>query len=148
MIHVLRYTEDLEKSGFTPEQAKKSVIIWMELMDQNFATKSDYREQNLKNEIALSALRSELKQDIVELRSELKHDIVDLRSELKQDIVDLRSELKQDISNVRDEISDLRTEVIDLRTEVKKLGPDLTIKLGVMMVATVGAMSAIIGLLK
>jgi chromosome segregation ATPase len=126
MIHVLRYTEDLEKSGFTPEQAKKSVIIWMELMDQNFATKSDYREQNLKNEIALSALRSELKQDIVELRSELK----------------------QDISNVRDEISDLRTEVIDLRTEVKKLGSDLTIKLGVMMVATVGAMSAIIGLLK
>jgi hypothetical protein len=115
MIHVLRYTEDLEKSGFTPEQAKKSVSIWMELMDQNFATKSDYREQNLKTEIALSAVRSEL---------------------------------KQDISNVRNEISDLRTEVIELRTEVKKLAPDLTIKLGVMMVATIGAMSAIIGLLK
>jgi hypothetical protein len=79
----LRYAEDLEKSGFTPEHAKKSVIIWMELMDQNFATKSDYREQNLKNEIALSALRSELKQDIAELRSELKQDISNVRNEIQ-----------------------------------------------------------------
>jgi hypothetical protein len=119
MIHALRYTEDLEKSGFTPEQAKKSVIIWMELMDQNFATKSDYREQGLKNEMALAAVRSELKQDISDLRSELKQDI-----------------------------SDVRTDIINLRSEVKKLGPDLTIKLGVMMVATVGAISTIISLIR
>lgn len=141
MIHALRYTEDLEKSGFTPEQAKRSVIIWMELMDQNFATKSDYREQSLKGEMVLTALRSELKKDIADVRAELKQDISDLRSELKQDISDLRSELKQDIS-------DLRSEVADLRLEVKKIGPDLTIKLGVMMVATVGAMSTIIGLIR
>lgn len=87
MIHVLRYTEDLEKSGLTSEQAKKSVIIWMELMDQNFGTKSDYREQNLKNEIALSALRSELKQDI----SNVINEISDLRTE----VIDLRTEVKK-----------------------------------------------------
>jgi hypothetical protein len=108
MIHALRYTEDLEKAGFTPEQAKKSVIIWMELMDQNFATKSDFREQGLKNEMALAAVRSELKQDI----------------------------------------SDVRTDITNLRSEVKKLGLDLTIKLGVMMVATVGVISTIIGLIR
>lgn len=141
MIHALRYTEDLEKSGFTPEQAKRSVIIWMELMDQNFATKSDYREQGLKSEMALALVKSELRQDISTLRSELKQDIADLRTELKQDITDLRTELKQDIA-------DIRTEIADLRIEVKKLGPDLTIKLGIMMVASIGAMSTIIGLLK
>lgn len=119
MIHALRYTEDLEKSGFTPEQAKRSVIIWMELMDQNFATKSDYREQGLKSEMALALVKSELRQDITDLRTELKQDI-----------------------------TDLRTEIADLRIEVKKLGPDLTIKLGIMMVASLGAMSTIIGLLK
>lgn len=90
MIQALRYTEDLEKAGFTPEQAKKTVIIWMELMDQNFATKSDYREQGLKNEMALA----------------------------------------------------------DLRAEIKKVGSDLTIKLGIMMVTTVGAISTIISLIR
>ena len=43
MIHVLRYTEELEKVGFTNEQAKKSVQLWMDLMDQNFATKADFK---------------------------------------------------------------------------------------------------------
>ena len=47
MIHVLRYTEELEKVGFTNEQAKKSVQLWMDLMDQNFATKSDFKEYYL-----------------------------------------------------------------------------------------------------
>ena len=47
MIHFLRYTEELEKVGFSTEQAKKSVQIWMDLMDQNFATKSDFREYYL-----------------------------------------------------------------------------------------------------
>lgn len=44
MINALRYTEDLEKAGFTAAQAKSSVKIWLDLMEYNFATKHDLRE--------------------------------------------------------------------------------------------------------
>ena len=44
MIQVLWYTEELEKVGFSAQQAKTAVQLWMDLMDQNFATKSDFKE--------------------------------------------------------------------------------------------------------
>ena len=60
MIHVLRYTEELERVGFSTEQAKKSVQLWMDLMDQNFATKADYREYYLMTKNDLKDLEHRL----------------------------------------------------------------------------------------
>lgn len=128
MINLLRYTEELEKAGFSAEQAKRSVLVWTDFMDHHFATKNDLVELALKNEIAMKELRSEFKQDINDLRVELKQDINELRVELKQDITDV----KQDIH--------------DLRLEVRKLGPDLTIKMGIMMATSIGIISTIISL--
>ena len=128
MINLLRYTEELEKAGFSAEQAKRSVLVWTDFMDHHFATKNDLVELALKNEIAMKELRSEFKQDLAELRAEVKQDINDLRVELKQDITDV----KQDIH--------------DLRLEVRKLGPDLTIKMGIMMATSIGIISTIISL--
>jgi hypothetical protein len=44
MINALRFTEELEKAGFTSEQAKKLVDTWMSFINENFVTKSDLRE--------------------------------------------------------------------------------------------------------
>lgn len=138
MFNALKYTEELEKAGFTQEQAKASLNLVIEVMNEEFATKSD-----------LLAVRSELKADIGAVKSELKTDIFDLRSELKTDISDLRSELKTDISNLRSELKELEWRLdakfhsIDSRfqsmeSKMDHLESHLTIKLGAMMVVTVG----------
>ena len=110
MIHVLRYTEELEKVGFSTEQAKKSVQLWMDLMDQNFATKADFKEHYFMT-----------KTDLKDVQTEMK----DLKSELQTEIKDLRTELKADI---------------------KELEHSLTVRLGVMLAASVGVISAIVSL--
>lgn len=61
MIHALRYTEELEKVGFTTEQAKKSVQVWMDFMDSTIATKADLKEYYFMS-----------KHDDMEAKSELK----------------------------------------------------------------------------
>lgn len=44
MFNALKYTEELEKAGFTREQAETSVKLVVETMNENFATKSDLKE--------------------------------------------------------------------------------------------------------
>jgi hypothetical protein len=44
MINALKYVEELEQTGFTSEQAKISVTTWIELMNDNLATKNEMRE--------------------------------------------------------------------------------------------------------
>ena len=72
MIHVLRYTEELEKVGFTTEQAKTSVQLQMDLMDQNFATKSDFKEHYFMTKTDLKDVQSEMKDLKTEFKSDLK----------------------------------------------------------------------------
>lgn len=72
MIHILRYTEDLEKAGFTSEQAKKSVQLWMDLMDQNFATKSDLKEHYFMVKADLVSIQTEIKEFKTETQSNFK----------------------------------------------------------------------------
>lgn len=89
MIHVLRYTEELEKVGFSTEQAKKSVQLWMDLMDQNFATKADFKEHYFMTKTDLKDVQNEMK----ELKNELQSEIKDLKSEFKTDMKDLEHRL-------------------------------------------------------
>ena len=72
MIHILRYTEELEKVGFTNEQAKKSVQLWMDLMDQNFATKADFKEHYFMTKTDLKEVQNEMKVLKTDLQSEMK----------------------------------------------------------------------------
>lgn len=110
MIHVLRYTEELEKVGFTSEQAKKSVQLWMDLMDQNFATKADFKEHYFMT-----------KTDLKEVQNGMKN----LENKLQTEIKDLRTEVKADM---------------------KELEHNLTVRLGIILAASVGVISAIVSL--
>ncbi|MFZ4713301.1 MAG: hypothetical protein ACOYL6_06305 [Bacteriovoracaceae bacterium] len=112
MIHVLRYTEELEKVGFTTEQAKKSVQLWMDLMDQNFATKADFKEHYFMTKADLNEVRSEMKDLQVELRSEMK---------------------------------ELKTE---LNANIKTVEHTLTIRMGVMLGASIGLITALTTFIK
>ncbi len=125
MINALRYTEELEKAGFTSEQAKTSVDTWMSLMDQNFATRGDFREYQLANSSDLKDLRLELKGEIQEVRAELKTEIQEVRAELKTEIQDLRIEMQ-----------DLRIEMQSLKSELRSEIHRSMIQMGALIVTT------------
>lgn len=116
MINALRFTEELEKAGFTAEQAKKSVDTWMSLMNDNFATKSDLRELQLINKSEFKDVRT----DIRESSSSLKAEIKDFKTSLSLEIRDVEKAL------------------------VKKID-DQFIKLGLLILATLGTSTAILG---
>ena len=130
MIHVLRYTEELEKVGFTPSQAKKSVQLWMELMDQNFATKSDFKEHYFMTKNDLKDVQNEMKDLKTELQSEMK----DLKTELQSEMKDLKAEFKTDIKDLK----------IEFKTDMKDLENRLTVRLGMMLAGSIGIISALI----
>ena len=89
MIHVLRYTEELERVGFSTEQAKKSVQLWMDLMDQNFATKADFKEHYFMTKNDLKDVQNEIK----DVRNEMKALKTEIKNEFKADIKDLENRL-------------------------------------------------------
>jgi ElaB/YqjD/DUF883 family membrane-anchored ribosome-binding protein len=100
MINAIRLTEELEKAGFTPEQAKKSVDTWMSLINDNFATKSDFREFQLVNKSDLRELQVTQENQIKQIRTDLEGQIKDLRTDLEGQIKDLRSDLNQMSSRI------------------------------------------------
>lgn len=48
MFNALKYTQELEKAGFTREQAEVSMKLLIDIMNENFATKSDLKELELR----------------------------------------------------------------------------------------------------
>lgn len=104
MINVLRYKERLEESGFTPEQAKNSVDIWMSLINENFATKADMREYQLVNKSELREVQNELKNDIKDLKTDLEGQIKDLKTDLEGQIKDLKNENSLQFKTMKSEI--------------------------------------------
>lgn len=90
MINALRFTEELEKAGFTSEQAKKSVDTWMTLINDNFATKSDFREFQFANKSDLKELEGKLKDTQIKLENQIWMVEIKLEGQIK----DLRSDLQ------------------------------------------------------
>jgi SMC interacting uncharacterized protein involved in chromosome segregation len=136
-----------DKAHMTPEQAEGVSDALAEAFQDDIATKNDIA--NLRS--AVSADISELKADINELRVTTKADINELRSELKADINELRATTKASIDELRAttkaDINELRAttraDINELRSEIKQLELRMTVKLGGMLVVTVGVLAAI-----
>jgi len=62
MFNALKYTEELERAGFSHEQADASVKILIEVMNESFATKSDLKEIEFKLDSLAAAARSGIKE--------------------------------------------------------------------------------------
>lgn len=118
MINAIRLTEELEKVGFTPEQAKKSVDTWMSLMNDNFATKSDFREFQLVSKSDMREVQVDLQSQIKDLRSDLEGQIKDLRSDLEGQIKDLRSDLNQTSSKLLIKLSGVMVVSLTIATSI------------------------------
>ena len=130
MIHVLRYTEELEKVGFSTEQAKKSVQLWMDLMDQNFATKADFKEHYFMTKTDLKDVQNEMK----ELKNEIKSGMNEFKNEIKSEMNEFRNEIKSAVLESRS----------DFKSDIKDLEQRMTVRFGVMFAASIGIISALI----
>lgn len=74
------------------------------------------------------------------------HEAVDVATkadiaEVKRDIADVRKDLTTQISDVRKEIADVRK---DMENRFDKLGLQLTVRLGSMLILAIGAMTALL----
>lgn len=83
----LSYSKDLEKVGFTAEQAALLARTQLYALDHAIADK----------DLAT-------KKDLIELKTELKEEITSLRSEYKESNARLRDELKEDIAGLHTEM--------------------------------------------
>ena len=62
MLNALKYIEDLEKSGFTREQAEGNMKALIEMMSENFATKIDLKELEWKLDSRMQGIESSVKE--------------------------------------------------------------------------------------
>ncbi|GAB4421619.1 MAG: hypothetical protein OHK0056_32530 [Bacteriovoracaceae bacterium] len=72
MFNALKYTEILEKVGFSREQAETSVKVLIEVMDDNFATKHDLKEFQFAMHSDMQKFKNELSSEIQAVRHEMK----------------------------------------------------------------------------
>ena len=73
MFQILRYTEALEKAGFTAEQARSTVQLWTDFMEHNFATRTDLMELAHKQEISMKNLEAKFTEEAHSLRLEIRN---------------------------------------------------------------------------
>ena len=65
MFNALKYTQEMERAGFTREQAEVSMKVLIDVMNENFATKSDMKELEV-------VLKADMKELDVGLRSAIR----------------------------------------------------------------------------
>jgi DNA-binding transcriptional regulator GbsR (MarR family) len=147
MIHALRYTEALERAGFSADQAKIQVTIWMELMDQNFATKADFKEHYFMTRsdlLDLQALIVALKISNEIEFSKIHHKISNLEKKSDGDVSRLENKIESEVSRlenkIESEISRLENkmdkEFKEMKIEFQKMENRLLIKLGSLILAS------------
>lgn len=144
MFNALKYTEELEKAGFTRQQAEISVKVLIEVMNDNFATKSDLKDANLVLRADLREMETVLRSDMREMDASLRTEISRVETTLRAEIRDVESRLGNEIRDVETKLS---TEIRDIRASVKELEYKLTIKLGTMMTVAVGVTATLVRLL-
>lgn len=113
MFNALKFTEELEKAGFSRTQAETSLKVLIEVMNENFALKSDLKATEI-------ALRSDMKTMESSILSDMKAMEAAIRSDMKAMETSLRAEIK------------------DVASSVREMEYKLTIKLGTMMTIAIG----------
>jgi hypothetical protein len=117
--NALKYTQRLEETGFTRDQAEQLVKTVMETMDDTFATKADLKEQ-------VFMLRSDMREMGIEIRSEMKEMGNEIRSEMKE----METSIRSDMQKMETRLS---SDIQAVRHEVKELESRMTLKLGAIM---------------
>ena len=121
MFNALKYTNIMERAGFTKEQAETSLRILIEIMDQNFASKTD---------IQLS--ETNIRSDMKEMESSIRGDMKEMESSIRGDMKEMESSIRNDMKEMEHR---LQIQINSLSSEIKSMADKTTIRLsGVMVV--------------
>lgn len=132
MFNALQYTKDLEELGFERDQADLLVRMFMQMIEFNMLSKSDFENFKSENKSDLEAFKSETRSNFEKHSSEFTLKLEKLRAEFKFEI----EGFKQEVCHRFDRIDD----------KFNKFALQLTIKLGVMLALSVGILSTILAI--
>ena len=139
------FVKCLTRAGMDEQQAEALVECQTQLINDSLATKQDMEEVKLDIE--------EVKRDIQEVKldiEEVKRDIQEVKldiEEVKRDI----QKVKLDIEEVKKNIDTLRLEtkkdIATLKTDMQKMELRLTLRLGSVIVVTMGVFATLVNFL-
>jgi hypothetical protein len=147
----LKMVETLEAGGFTDQQARAvvtalgdaatvaNVATRADLLDLGIGLKHDIEDFKTEVKHDIDAFKTEVKHDIDAFKTEVKHDIDVLKTEVKRDIDVLKTEVKRDIDAFK---TDVKHDIGVLRADMLAMEQRVTIRMGGMMVALAGVLSA------
>lgn len=73
MFNALQYTKSLEESGFQRDQAEILVRMFMQMIEFNMVTKSDFERYKSESKSDFEKYKSESKSDFEKFKSEVYH---------------------------------------------------------------------------
>ena len=155
MFNALKYTEELEKAGFTREQAEASVKLVVETMNENFATKSDLKELGWLLQSEMKTFANHFESEMKTLANNFDAKIHALDSKIDSKIHALDSKIDSKIQ-VLDTKIDSKFQALDtkidskvqsLESNIKEMEYKLTIKLGTLMALSIGITATLVKLL-
>ncbi len=132
----LRYAKQLEKAGFTREQAEVQAETFFSIVNENLVTKRDLKE--LENKIALEL--ENVRRDIKELENKTALEIENVRRDIKE----LENKMTLEIENVRRDIKELES---NTKIQMEVLRRDLKLWFGSMLVTVIVAFSTLLTVL-
>ena len=137
MFDTHAFVKELISAGMPEQQAEVLARSQTALIDEKLATKDDLKKLELATKRDLKDLEQATKQDIKDLEQATKRDIKDLEQATKRDIKDLGQATKRDIKDLEQAT----------KRDLKDLELRLTVRLGSMMVVSIGVVAALVELL-
>ena len=134
-IDTLKLFDDLKES-FTEEQAHKLSVIFKLSIEgslDELATKQNVVDSTASTQQAIAKVTSDVEREIEALRAETQQAI----AEVKRDIEELRIEVRRDAQAME----------LRLKNEMQQIKYDLTMRMGAMLAASIGIITALMKLL-
>ena len=94
--------EELCDAGIAREHAAAQVRLTTRLIQENFATSTDFEHL----ELSVGKQIAEVRTEIAELRTELRTEIAELRTELHTEIAGLETRMTGKIDEIKNQLSD------------------------------------------
>ena len=139
------FVKRLTRAGMDEQQAEALVECQTQLINDSLATKQDMEEVKLDIEEVKRGIQ-EVKLDIEEVKRDIQEVKLDIE-EVKRDI----QKVKLDIEEVKKNIDTLRLEtkkdIATLKTDMQKMELRLTLRLGSVIVVTMGVFATLVNFL-
>ena len=125
------FVKCLTRAGMDEQQAEALVECQVQLINDSLATKQDMEEVKLDIE--------EVKRDI----QEVKLDIEGVKRDIQEVKLDIEG-VKRDIEEVKLDIQAVKKDIAALKTDMQKMELRLTLRLGSVIIVTMGVFATLV----